>query len=163
MRRTRIALGFGFAAVAVAVFIGSQLFAQGEAAAYVGSGKCKKCHLKVHKDWVKKGHSQSMGYMKPEHMEMECKVTKKKCLACHVTGYGQPKGWVSKEKTPELAEVGCEACHGPCETHVAMSKEDLNKAKEAGGDMKIKLADPAGCVFCHNPHVSFKELYGEAK
>lgn len=82
----------------------------------------------------------------------------KECFHCHATGYGQPGGFVSFEKTPDMANAGCEVCHGPGADHV-----------EAGGDpeqIKGKL-DIKECETCHNPErvasFDFKPmLYGGA-
>jgi len=161
MKRNFVVLGMGLTVVALVAFIGANLLAEGSGATYVGSKKCKKCHLKIHKNWAKRGHAKAMEKIKDEDLDKTCEVTKKKCLACHVTGFGKEGGWKSKDETPGLAEVGCEACHGPGSDHIAISKGDLKKLKEAKGDLKIKMAEPEACVFCHNPHISYKELYGE--
>jgi len=65
----------------------------------------------------------------------------KTCYACHTTGYGKPGGFVSFEKTPEMANAGCEVCHGPGSEHA-----------DSGGDaklivLKMKISD---CEVCHN-------------
>jgi len=65
----------------------------------------------------------------------------KECFHCHVTGYGKPGGFVSFEKTPDMANAGCEVCHGPGSAHV-----------EAGGTkslIKRKLT-VQDCEVCHN-------------
>jgi hypothetical protein len=41
------------------------------------------------------------------------------CLPCHDVGYGLPTGFSSLAKTPGLAGVQCENCHGPGGNHAA--------------------------------------------
>ncbi|QGY42010.1 cytochrome C [Pseudodesulfovibrio cashew] len=117
------------------------LAAHAEESRYVGSDACAECHeqeYKNYKQYSKKAHSgrsvkHMAGDLTPEEL--------KECFECHVTGYGKPGGFVSFEETPELADAGCESCHGPGYAHV-----------ESGGDSdlikgKLVLED---CSHCHN-------------
>ncbi len=108
---------------------------------YAGSSACEGCHEKEYgnyKKYSKKAHSSKSvkimaGDLTPEEL--------KECFVCHTTGYGKPGGFESFEKTPEMADAGCEVCHGPGADHV-----------EAGGDpslIKGKL-DVKDCETCHN-------------
>ena len=45
--------------------------------------------------------------------------TNASCLPCHTVGYGLPTGFTSLAKTPKLAGVQCENCHGPAANHAA--------------------------------------------
>ena len=85
---------------------------------YVGSLTCKTCHEKEYKSFVthaKKSTSfTSIERVKKELTEKEIKG----CYYCHTTGYGEPGGFISLEKTPHLKNAGCEVCHGPGEFHV---------------------------------------------
>ncbi|MHC1790187.1 cytochrome c family protein [Solidesulfovibrio sp.] len=108
---------------------------------YVGSKVCMGCHPKEYDSfskYSKKAHSsQSIKIMAPKLSPEELTG----CFACHTTGYGKPGGFVSFEKTPELADAGCEVCHGPGSDHA-----------DAGGDPNLiqsKLA-MAQCESCHN-------------
>lgn len=110
-------------------------------AVYVGSAACKDCHAKTYDSYLrfsKKAHSsQSIKIMAPKLTPEELRG----CFGCHTTGYGRPGGFVSFEKTPDLANAGCEVCHGPGSAHV-----------DSGGDrtkIKAKL-DMAECEVCHN-------------
>jgi hypothetical protein len=127
---------------------------------YVGTATCAGCHDKEYTNFSK--------FAKKAHSDRSIKIMAKKltaeevkeCYACHTTGYGQPGGFVSFEKTPDLAHAGCEVCHGPGSAHVdAGGKKDLIKGK---GRMNVKE-----CEKCHNServsNFRFKPmLYGGA-
>ncbi len=79
---------------------------------YVGTDACAECHadtVKAFKTNSKKATSKkSVMIMKEKLTQAEFEG----CLACHTTGYGHKKGFISYAKTPHLADVGCESCHG---------------------------------------------------
>lgn len=89
---------------------------------YVGSRKCRVCHLQQYKSWEQTKMASAFTLLKAgERTEAKKKArldpnkdytTDKTCLPCHTTGYGKPGGFKSIEETPELAGVGCEMCHG---------------------------------------------------
>lgn len=107
---------------------------------YVGSKTCADCHQKQYDRYVKyskKAHSwHSIEVMAPKLTPEELTG----CYECHTTGYKKPGGFVSKEQTPALADVGCETCHGPGSSHSASGDPKLIKAKPVLED----------CVGCHN-------------
>lgn len=109
-------------------------------ASYVGSKACAECHQKEHASFnkfAKKAHSfKSIQVMAPKLEAAELR----ECYSCHTTGYGQPGGFVSVEKTPELANAGCEVCHGPGSEHVQTGDKSLIKTKP-------KVEE---CQTCHN-------------
>ncbi|GAB6113343.1 cytochrome c family protein [Desulfomicrobium escambiense] len=125
---------------------------------YVGTAACKDCHEEQYDNftkYAKKAHSdKSIKIMASDLTETELA----QCYGCHTTGYGKPGGFVSYEKTPHVADAGCEVCHGPGRDHV-----------ESGGDTelikgKLTMED---CQGCHNESrvkaFNFKPLlYGGA-
>ena len=106
---------------------------------YVGSLTCKACHEKEYKSFVthaKKSTSfRSIERVKKELTEKEIKG----CYYCHTTGYGEPGGFISLEKTPHLKNAGCEVCHGPGEFHV--KEEDPSYIK--------RCLTAEDCEVCH--------------
>jgi len=106
---------------------------------YVGSKTCSGCHEKQYatfKESSRKAHSwDSVAIMADKLKDQEIKL----CFQCHTTGYGKKGGFVSKETTPDLAEVGCEACHGPGKQHA-----------ESGNPTSIKRPENETCSTCHN-------------
>ena len=86
--------------------------------AYIGSKACSACHEEQYDSFMKhskKAHSwNAIAIMKPKLKETELE----KCYECHTTGY-KNNGFKSIESTPELADVGCETCHGPGSEHAA--------------------------------------------
>jgi hypothetical protein len=113
--------------------------ARGESNTYVGTEACKGCHEKVHASFVT--HSKmsssfkSVAIMKKGLTGEELK----KCYECHTTGYGKPGGFKSETETPQLKNLGCEACHGAGSSHASSGNPK---------DIKKKL-DTKDCESCH--------------
>jgi hypothetical protein len=107
---------------------------------YIGSQACRDCHEQEYDSYdryAKKRHSwEHISAMRKGLTEPEFKT----CFGCHTTGYGKPSGFVSAERTPNLKNVGCEACHGPGSVHA--ESEDPADIK---GSLTIK-----DCTGCHN-------------
>lgn len=114
--------------------------AMAQEAMFIGSRQCSECHEEQYENYEKyskkarswEGVKIMLSDLKKEEAE--------KCYECHTTGYGKPGGFVSYETTPEMADVGCETCHGPGSLHA----ED--------GDIELILRTPAieDCQTCHN-------------
>ena len=116
-------------------------------AKFVGTKKCRSCHLKEYNTWRKTGHAKTYAHLEgPETKDPDC-------LKCHTTGYGKPGGFVDIDKTPALVGTGCESCHGPGSVHAEAAKDAPEDAK---WDTKIDKVPQNTCVDCHNPHVPQK-------
>lgn len=127
--------------MAVVLFSGASLAgAAADSKSYIGSKACGECHQKEYASFTKfakKAHSfKSIQIMAPKLEASELK----ECYACHTTGYGQPGGFVSVEKTPDLANAGCEVCHGPGSAHAESGEKSLIKRK-------LTIEE---CQVCHN-------------
>lgn len=111
-----------------------------EEARFVGSKVCAGCHQEQYAAFQK--HSKKAQSTKNVRL-MAKGLTQEEltgCFACHTTGYGQPGGFTSFETTPDLADAGCEVCHGPGSVHAASGDPTAIKGK-------LTLAD---CQGCHN-------------
>lgn len=146
-------------ALAAAVLL-AWTYAQANDLRYVGSKKCADCHQAEYDNYTKfakKSHSaKSVKLMAPKLTPEELKG----CFSCHTTGYGKPGGFKSFQETPDLADAGCEVCHGPGSAHID-SGGDPSKIK---GKKRLTLKD---CESCHNSErvgaFNFKPLiYGGA-
>ncbi|MCW9023498.1 MAG: cytochrome c family protein [Gammaproteobacteria bacterium] len=132
---------------------------------YVGVELCQMCHQPHLESWSETKMSKSFDLLKPG-IRTEAKVKagldpdvdythNSACLACHTTGFGQPGGFVSIEKTPEMANVQCEMCHGPGSIYAEMmvkvrgtyTREDYIKK----GKMIMPSQEQNVCMTqCHN-------------
>jgi len=140
--------------------------------AYVGSFRCKKCHLSEYKSWEATRMAKSFDILKPgEHQAAKEKfkidphkdyTTDASCLKCHTTGFERAGGYATPagndekamKKAERLAGVGCETCHGPGSAYVDVFEEILKSKRNykveelyAVGLAKI---DEATCKGCHN-------------
>lgn len=80
--------------------------------AYAGSETCGDCHKKAYKVWGESRHAKALASLERVGHDFD-----PDCVSCHVTGLSSKKGFVSREATPALANVGCESCHGPLADH----------------------------------------------
>lgn len=146
--------------------------ALGEEGKYVGSNKCKMCHIKQHKSWKKTKMANALDILKPGNSAELKKAhgldpakdysTDQACLACHVTGFGKEGGYAIPDladkkavrRAKKLAGVGCESCHGPGSGYIELHGELLKSKRSyrveemyAAGMWKIENST---CITCHN-------------
>jgi hypothetical protein len=79
----------------------------------VGSSTCRRCHAAEYDQWVGTRHATAFATL-----EREGNHERAECISCHTTAPGKPGGFQGQRETPQMAEVGCEACHGPGRAHV---------------------------------------------
>ena len=133
-----------------------------KAAEYVGSNKCKMCHLKQHKAWTETKHANAIASLKKiddkaaADMAAKFKVELKGsamqtagCVSCHVTGYQLAGGYPAADsaKTAALTGVTCESCHGPGSLHVAAPLAEKKKFTNRAVTANM-------CTRCHTPVAS---------
>lgn len=105
--------------------------------AYTGSQACRQCHRYEYDQAVSQRHARAYATLENvrSHLDPECVV-------CHVVGLDHGGGFASAAETPQLKDVGCEACHGPGSEHV----RTYGKAKTTIPRM--------ACLDCHTPEQS---------
>jgi hypothetical protein len=138
---------------------------------YVGSNKCKMCHLKQHKAWGETDHAKAMKTLvdadekTTAEMAAKLKVEVKgpaakadACLGCHVTGFQLAGGYPAADeaKNAALETVTGESCHGPGSAHVAAPMADKKKMINKNTGAKL-------CTQCHTPEMSPKFNFDEYK
>lgn len=93
---------------------------------YLGIKTCDECHQPFVEIWEKTRHADALA-----GLQRVGKVSDPECLICHTVGYGEDGGFFSAESTPELADVQCEACHGPDRAHLDDFERPLRPVTEA--------------------------------
>jgi len=102
---------------------------------FVASHLCGTCHRAAWEKLKTTRHGRAL-----ESLEADGSSRDPECVVCHVVGLGYESGFISKERTPQLAHVGCDSCHGPASDHM------LNPV--ASNAPKAKPEDV--CMKCHN-------------
>ncbi|MFO0789470.1 MAG: multiheme c-type cytochrome [Pirellulales bacterium] len=157
---------------------------------FAGSKVCADCHTNAAEVYEHTPHSHAMETLQkrtnpPREFDPEC-------VSCHVVGWESQKhfpfesGFVSMQKTPQLADVGCENCHGPAAGHVAaeqgetqVSDAEKEKLRE---QLRMKIVPNEGnqpgqvfdkgkvvqtCVQCHDtdnsPSFDFQKYWPKVK
>ncbi|MFK7825521.1 MAG: multiheme c-type cytochrome [Oligoflexales bacterium] len=106
---------------------------------FIGANACKTCHPKAFKTWDKSNHAHAY-----DTLENAGKDKDPECVSCHVLGFSEKGGFISKKESPQFAHVQCENCHGPGKAHAQNPNQppSSNQAKNI-------------CVSCHHvPHSS---------
>lgn len=149
------------------IFVTHGLTSSSDAPAYVGSKACKSCHSDAYNSWKKTKLASALDSLKAGNaLEVKKKMgidpTKDfsadpQCVKCHTTGYGEKGGFVSLSKTPDLAGIGCEVCHGPGEHYVKLMREVYTDQKKSRYYSREKVVHSGlntdfkqRCLQCHN-------------
>ncbi len=85
---------------------------------YSGPIACGSCHEEEYKSWGLTHHSKAYWTLYEAK-----KIDDAKCVGCHVTGMGEPNGYVFGDHQSPHTDVGCEACHGPGGPHDGQSPD----------------------------------------
>gem|GEM_PF-607436 len=113
---------------------------------YVGSDWCAGCHPEQFSVWAESRHAKAFAPLRNKKKESD-----PACLRCHATGHRFFTGFESAEKTPGLANVGCEACHGVGGNHTSNPTTRYGKTSRAN------------CKSCHDklnsPRFSYSAYY----
>lgn len=125
-----------------------------EDATYVGTSKCRICHMKEYKTWADTKHAKAWASLRPDERK------KAECVKCHVTGWGEPSGFKNEDDSANLENVGCEDCHGPGSAHLKVAPGLM---RNKNGDTKIDKVPQNKCVKCHNPHINQKKRAAELR
>jgi hypothetical protein len=105
--------------------------------AFAGSLSCKPCHEPAYDKWNTTGHAHALDALKKVGSDRD-----PECVICHVIGMEYESGFRTEEKTPHLAGVGCENCHGPGSQHILSSGEAATTQPKTA------------CAKCHTPEQS---------
>lgn len=100
---------------------------------YAGSETCGHCHKRAFNTWKETSHATAL-----ESLERVGHDFDPDCVSCHVVGLSSKVGFVSRDKTPLLANVGCESCHGPLAAHAKSPKS------------KRPSRPQTSCTSCHD-------------
>ncbi len=129
---------------------------------FVGSEECKTCHEGSFIQWKKTPHSHA--YRTLAKLPVP-RVFDPECISCHVVGWDTrnqnffpyQSGYRSLAATPKLIDVGCEACHGPGEGHIAAENgTDAALQKRIQQLIRVSKEDakdpdhPHRCQNCHD-------------
>jgi hypothetical protein len=108
---------------------------------YASNEACGFCHKPELTQWQSTEHALAFATLRDSGHGAE-----PACLGCHMTGFLQPGGTQFVATAVEqMADVGCECCHGPSAPHVA----SVDKTK--GTVLKV---DASLCFGCHTPDQS---------
>ena len=88
---------------------------------YAGSQVCAECHANIVTSISHTRHADAFTSAKFKEQGGQ---TNSSCFSCHTVGYGLQTGFIDYSKTPKLAGVQCESCHGPAANH-AVNPDDF--------------------------------------
>lgn len=136
---------------------------------YIGSRKCRSCHLQEYRSWQGTQHADVFDLLEAGARAEQKQAagldpnndytTDTECLECHTVGFGEPSGFVDLRKTKDWAGVGCESCHGPGESY---ARDSIMGLKNRNHSFESVIAEgliypvPAEtCEKCHNERSPF--------
>lgn len=119
--------------------------------AFAGSASCMSCHAQAHDVWKNSAHGEALRTLEKENHDQD-----PDCVGCHVVGLDKITGFASRKATPDLANVGCESCHGPAKAHA-----------ENPTVHRLPRVERDTCMTCHNvahsPEFDFEKYWEKIK
>lgn len=117
---------------------------------FMGVDECDACHDDKVSVWQTTAHASAYSCFSNTPAALL-----PSCVVCHDVGYGQPTGFVNTNSTPGLANVGCEACHGPGGAHLLFSSSKYRPVNTVAAEV---------CGGCHSGahHPTFDEWTSSA-
>ncbi len=122
-------------------------------ATFVGSQSCVGCHPKAYATWEKSRHAHAF-----DSLVRKESATDPSCIKCHVTGFGEPGGYLRSMGQEKLINVSCESCHGPASDH--LQARTTTKPGETIFQ-KMRPVGPGQCIQCHHGEFSRPFKYEE--
>ncbi len=172
MSKLKIALsGIALVIFVITITATNDYGQEGKQREYVGTSKCKMCHMSAKKggqyeSWKKSLHSkayETLGTAEAKKVGAEHGVkdpqNDPKCLKCHVTAYGVDKKYLG-DKYDMKDGVGCESCHGAGGDYFKMNiMKQITEGKVKAADYGLVLPNEQVCITCHNSESpTFKEF-----
>jgi hypothetical protein len=113
---------------------------------FAGSASCAGCHPEAFSRWQATAHARPFSGLPAAERRSAA------CLRCHVTGYGLESGYSGSRDDLDLANVGCESCHGPGADHGCSAHPELVPTLTGGECPPCEVNRV--CRLCHTPERS---------
>ncbi len=129
---------------------------------YAGSNACAKCHEAIHDSWKATKHASALKTLEAKGYDWD-----PECVRCHTVGWDRLRNgettrtkssFQTPDKTPDLAGVGCEDCHGPGKAHAEDPAGTRWGTWGKTGDVRWKDMGQRGCQTCHDVENSVRFL-----
>jgi len=88
------------------------MLATPENTVYAGEAACERCHAKQAAVWHGTAHAHAYATLEQAGHALD-----PDCIGCHSVGFRAPGGFAQPAAVGFLANVQCEACHGPGQAH----------------------------------------------
>jgi len=92
---------------------------------FLGPEACSPCHGPQYEVWKRSKHQKAFVNLRPRNGTRD-----PECLRCHSTGFGFTSGFQGVERSPHLAYVSCESCHGVGSNHMNNPQPGFGRVKE---------------------------------
>lgn len=114
-----------------------------EPSIFAGAGACRECHDEAFRVWEASAHAHAV-----DSLSNNLNQYNPDCLPCHVTAFEVDRGFSNMLRTPELANIQCEACHSAALEH---SKDPENLYPGIGILQQTgRTIRPSFCLRCHD-------------
>ena len=131
---------------------------------FAGSATCAECHTSSFEVWTNSGHAEALTTLETQTPRRDGDP---ECLSCHVVGWAPQKfqpyegGFMGVKATPQLAQQGCENCHGPAAAHASAERGQVRvpaaDRERLRAELHLALDTPQAkqrvmnnCLECHD-------------